>query len=134
MIQKDCADPVTMHVCGKHAGNHALTDQPRERLLVTDHTQILQNLQATTHSACVPLLPVHLCNRDTCSCFEDLARSVSAAVWSTYQCKIPVDSTACNPTLCQNLAYSRCNTVCSAPPTYRSTGIQYFSASASRMH
>ncbi|KAL3769697.1 hypothetical protein ACHAWO_013568 [Cyclotella atomus] len=27
-------------------------------------------------------------------------------------------------TWCQNLAYSKCNTACSAPPTYKSTGIQ----------
>lgn len=33
-------------------------------------------------------------------------------------------------TLCQKRAYSRCSTACSAPPTYRSTGIQYFSASS----
>lgn len=31
------------------------------------------------------------------------------------------------PTLCQKRAYSRCSTACSAPPTYRSTGIQYCS-------
>ena len=30
-------------------------------------------------------------------------------------------------TLCQNRAYNKCNTACSAPPTYKSTGIQYFS-------
>mmetsp|Transcript_19399 Transcript_19399/g.65938 ORF Transcript_19399/g.65938 Transcript_19399/m.65938 type:complete len:344 (+) Transcript_19399:1132-2163(+) len=34
-------------------------------------------------------------------------------------------------TLCQKRAYSRCSTACSAPPTYRSTGIQYFSTSGS---
>ena len=32
---------------------------------------------------------------------------------------------------CQNLEYKRCNTACSTPPTYKSTGIQYFSSSLS---
>ena len=32
-------------------------------------------------------------------------------------------------TWCQNLEYNKCNTACSTPPTYRSTGIQYFSFS-----
>ena len=40
-------------------------------------------------------------------------------------------SPASNSTLCQNRAYRRWSTACSLPPTYRSTGIQYFSSAAS---